>query len=371
MPNFEYQRYNQKMIINNYRKYQGTKMSKHKLWITALSAIVSISLIGCGDSSGNKLSNTSINVEVKTTTNYDGSQEIAYSGTIEESETIPLSFSSMGTVASVFVSDGEFVKKGQLLAVLNDESYKNAYEMSLASQKQAEDAYKRLLPMYKNGNLPEIKLVEVETGLQQAKSATAIAQKSLDDCKLYSPVDGVVGKRSIEPGMTALPNLASINIVKIEKVFARVPVSENEISLVKKGSKAKIKIAALNNSEFTGTVEEIGVMADPLAHTYKIKIGIANSNRQIKPGMICNVSLNKSTGTSGLFVSSRAVLVDEQGKSFVYAVNGNRAVRKYVKTGKLLKNGVEIIEGLEAGEQVVVAGQQKLVDGSLVQIINQ
>jgi membrane fusion protein, multidrug efflux system len=371
MPNFEYQRYNQKMTINNYRKHQGTKMSKHKLWITALSAIVSISLIGCGDSSGNKLSNTSINVEVKTTTNYDGRQEIAYSGTIEESETTPLSFSGIGTVARVLVSEGDYVKKRQLLAVLNDETYKNAYEMSSATLKQAEDAYKRLLPMYKNGNLPEIKLVEVETGLQQAKSATAIAQKSLNDCKLYSPVDGVVGKRSIEPGMSALPNLTSINIVKIEKVFARVPVSENEISLVKKGNKAKIKIAALGNSEFIGNVEEIGVMADPLAHTYKIKIGIANGNRQIKPGMICNVVLDKPSQTAGLFVKSRSVLVDEQGRNFVYAVNQNKAVKKYVKTGKLLNNGVEITEGLEAGEQVVVTGQQKLVDGSLVHIVNQ
>ncbi len=347
-------------------------MSKHKLWMAALLAIISISQIGCGDSSSNKLSNTPVNVEVISTTNYDGKQEIAYSGTIEESETTPLSFSGMGTVARVFVSEGDFVKKGQLLAVLNDETYKNAYEMSLASQKQAEDAYKRLQPMYKNGNLPEIKLVEVETGLQQAKAASAIAKKSLDDCKLYSTVDGIVGKRSIDPGMNVMPGLAGINIVKIEKVFARVPVSENEISLVKKGNKAKIKIAALNSSEFTGTVEEIGVMADPLAHTYKIKIGIVNSNRQIKPGMICNVILDKPGEiAAGLFVPSRSILVDERGKNFVYAINQNKAIKKYVKTGKLLKNGVEITEGLEAGEQVVVAGQQKLVDNSLVQIINQ
>jgi len=150
-------------------------------------------------------------------------QMIAYSGTIEESNTTALSFSVVGTVACVLVSEGDYVQKGQLLAVLNDETYKNAYEMSLASQKQAEDAYKRLLPMYKNGNLPEIKLVEVETGLQQAKAATLISKKSVDDCKLYSPVNGIIGKRSIEPGMSALPNLTSISVVEIVKVFAKVP----------------------------------------------------------------------------------------------------------------------------------------------------
>jgi membrane fusion protein, multidrug efflux system len=346
-------------------------MKIRKFFASFLSIILIIVYQGCSEESKNTLKDMPVKVEVEQVGLTNENQIFKYSGTIEESESTPLSFSSIGTVAKVFVSEGDYVKKGQLLATLNEETYKNAYEISSAKLKQAEDAYKRLEPMYKNGNLPEIKFVEIETGLQQAKAAAAISQKNLDDCKLYSPVNGIVGKRSIEPGMSAMPNLASITIVKIEKVFARVPVSENEISFIKKNDKAKIIIAALNNSEFTGTIEEIGVMADPLAHTYKIKVGVANGNHQIKPGMICNVSLNKSEETTGFFVLGKAVLVNEQGRTFVYAVNGNKAVRKYVKTGKLLNNGVEVIEGLETGERVVITGQQKLVDNSLVHIVNQ
>ncbi len=345
-------------------------MNKNKIWILTVIIFLSAGYTGCSKSSGKNLNNTAVNVQVKEVTTLDGNEEIAYSGTIEESESTPLSFSGVGTVARVLVNEGDFVSKGQLLATLNEETYKNTYEMTLATLKQAEDAYKRLQPMYKNGNLPEVKLVEVETGLQQAKAAAAISKKSLDDCKLYSPVSGIVGKRSIEPGMTAMPNFSSITIVKIEKVFARVPIAENEIASVKKGDKAKIKIAALNNTEFNGTVEEIGIMADPLAHTYKIKIGINNSNRQIKPGMICNVNLAKQNKSEGLFVPGNAVLVDEQGRNFVYAVNLNKAVKKYIKTGKLLKSGVEVTEGLNLGEQIVVAGLQKLVDNSLIRIVN-
>lgn len=346
-------------------------MKMDKILIYLLLVGVSLFTQGCSDSkSETSLNNSVIDVETEQTKNINGSETIAYSGTIEESESIALSFSVIGSVAQVLVSEGDIVKKEQLLAVINDATYRNAYEMAFALQKQAEDAYKRLLPMYKNGNLPEIKLVEVETGLQQARSATLIAKKNLDDCNLYSPVDGIVGKRAIEPGMSAIPNLTSINIVKIEKVFARVPVSENEISSIKKGQKANIMIAALNNSEFTGTVEEIGVIADPLAHTYKIKIGIVNKDIAIKPGMICSVTLNKFNGISGLSVPSRAVLVDEQGRSFVFVVNQNKAVRKYVELGKLLKRGVEIKSGLNEGEQIVVTGQQKLVDNSSVRIVN-
>ena len=342
-------------------------MNRYKLKLALFSIIILGIWSGC---SGNDTKDKPpVNVVVQKVTNAVDEQSIAYNGTIEESESIPLSFSTVGNVSRVLVSEGDFVKKGQLLASLNDETYKNAYEMSLASQKQAEDAYKRLLPMYKNGNLPEIKLVEVETGLQQAKASALITKKNVDDCRLYSPIDGIVGKRSIDPGMSAIPNLTSITIVKIEKVFAKVPVSESEISFVKIGDKAKIKIAALKDPDFIGTVEEIGVMADPIAHTYKIKIGISNRNRQIKPGMICNVTINKINETAGLFVTNSAVLVDEKGKNFVYAVNGNKAFRKYVTTGKLLRNGVEITGGLNNGEQIVITGQQKLDDNTPVRIV--
>ena len=348
-------------------------MSIYKVFIYGLILIGTFLYAGCNNSSANSdPDNSIVNIEVQKASYEDGSHAIAYSGTIEESETTPLTFSGVGIVSHVLVSEGDYVHKGQLLAELNNETAKNIYESALASQKQAEDAYRRLQPMYKNGNLPEIKFVEIETQLQQAKSMAATAKKNLDDCRLYATTDGVVGKRSIDPGITAMPNLASITIVKIEKVFARVPVAENEIASIKKGQKASIIITALGGASYTGTVEEIGVMADPIAHTYKIKIGILNKNRQIKPGMICNVNIANSGGSHSIVIPSRAVLVDESGRNYVYSINTStsRAALKYVKTGNLLSDGIEIKDGLTENEDVVVAGQHKLVDGSKVNILN-
>ncbi len=153
--------------------YNNKNMKKRieKTITTILIAVLSLSFSACSDTSGKKLDkNESTNlVEVIQVKEIQGNSEIPYSGTIEESESIPLSFSVVGSVAKVLVSEGDFVEKGQLLAVLNSETYKNAYEIALASQKQAEDAYKRLLPMYKNGNLPEIKFVKVQALLQQTQ----------------------------------------------------------------------------------------------------------------------------------------------------------------------------------------------------------
>lgn len=341
------------------------------LYFFALVAAIS----SCSGRSGSteNASNRRINVEVEQVKVLGDDQEIAYSGTIEESESIPLSFSVMGTVSRVLVSEGERVKKGQLLAVMNNESYKNSYEIAASGEKRAEDAFKRLEQMYKNGNLPEIKMVEVESGMQQARAAAAIAKKNLDDCNLYATVDGIVGKRSIEPGMNTAPGLATITLVKIEKVFARVPVSENEIAMIEKGQEAVIIIPALGEEQFTGRIEEVGVIADILAHTYKIKIAIVNRTGKIKPGMICNVSIPKKLDKTMLVVPSQSVLVDESGRRYVYTADTVQkiAVKKYVQTNLLLREGIGIAGGLTEGEKVVVSGIQKLTDRSPIEIMNQ
>jgi membrane fusion protein, multidrug efflux system len=331
---------------------------------------IAFSIWSCSSNSDNQ-NDPAIKVQVEKVKPTDVSQELAYSGTIEESETIPLSFSSVGTVSKVYVSEGAFVKKGQLLAALDSATYQNAYVISNATEQQAEDAYKRLTPMHKNGNLPDVKYVEVETGLQKATAAAAIAKKNLDNCNLYATTDGYIGKRSIEPGMTATPNPAAITIVKINKVFARVSVSENEIALIHKGQKASITIGALGSAYYNGVVEEIGVVADPIVHTYKIKIGITNKDLSIKPGMICSATIESPSAVHGVVVPGRSVMVDESGKNFVYVVSSqNKAMRKYVVTGQLLNSGIEVLEGLKTNDAVVVAGQHKLTDNASVQIAN-
>jgi membrane fusion protein, multidrug efflux system len=343
---------------------------KNKNYLLVTFIGIALSVWGCSGHSGDQ-NKTAVNVQVEKVKPADASQELAYSGTIEESETIPLGFSSVGTVSKVYVSEGTFVKKGQLLASLDHNTYQNTYAMMQATEQQAEDAYKRLTPMHNNGNLPDVKYVEVETGLQKAKAAAAIAKKNLDDCNLYATTEGYISKRSVEPGMTAMPNLTSITIVKINKVFARVSVSENEISQIRKGQKTNVTIGALRSASYDGVVEEIGVVADPIAHTYKIKIGITNKDLSIKPGMICSAIIESPSAFRGVVVPGRAVMIDESGKNYVYVVSlQNKAMRKYIVTGQLLNSGIEVQNGLQINDTIVVEGQHKLIENASVQIVN-
>lgn len=298
-------------------------------------------------------------------------REFAYSGTITESETLPQSFSVTGTVTRVYVNEGDVVAKGTLLAELDDTSYRQMLEMAKAAERQAEDAFNRLSRMYKNGNLPEVKYIEVETGLQRARAAAAIAKKNVGDCRLRANAAGYVGKRGVDPGMVAIPSLDSITIVRIDKVFARIPVPENDIALLHKGDRAVIRIGALGSREFTGKIESIGVLADPIAHSYRIRIAVANSDRAIKPGMVCAAIIKGLEKSSGLVIPNQAVLIDETGRNYVYCLDrtGNKASVRYVKLGELLQNGIRITSGLSEGDSIVIYGQHKLVDGATVHVV--
>jgi RND family efflux transporter MFP subunit len=294
-----------------------------------------------------------------------------YIGIVEESVSVPVSFLTIGQVEKVYVTEGQKIKKGQLLAVLNNNNYQSMYEIALAKEKQADDAFNRLSDLYKKGSLPEIKYIEIQTGVDQARSATQIALKNMDDCKLYAPMDGVIGKRSIEPGMSVMPAITVFKLVKIDKVYIKVSIPENEISKIKAGNSTKISVTALDNEQFEGKIEEKGVMASLLSHTYDIKIGLGNPEEKLMPGMVCKVAIYNNTSVDQVVVPSNVIQTDKNGQQYVFIAeaNTNKVMKKYVKVGAPYRNGVIITSGLQTDDQVIIEGYQKVSENTTIQIV--
>ena len=292
----------------------------------------------------------------------------SYVGTVEESTAVSLAFSSMGIVEHVYVSEGQRIGKGQLLAALNTATAENSYKMMLSKQQQAQDAYDRLVKVHENGSLPDIKFVEIETGLQQAKSMTAVAKKSLDDCRLYAPRSGVIASRSVEAGSSAMPGIEAFKLVSIDKVNIKISIPENEIGKIAEGQQAKVEAPALDNAAFTGKIEMKGVAANVISHTYEAKISIYNPKSQLMPGMICKVFLADDTKTAEIVVPNRAIQIAADGKHYVWLAADNVAKRQFIKIGGLDDNGIVIVEGLSAGNNLIVEGFQKISEGMKIEI---
>ena len=310
----------------------------------------------------------SINVQVERPISYTGFIESGYSGVVEAKQTIQLSFVVMGNVTEVLVEEGQSVSKGQLLAKINSANATDAYRMALLKQQQAEDTYNRLKPMKENGTLPEIKWVEVETGFNQAKAAVSIAKKNINDHNLYAPENGTIGRKNILPGMNVVPTTNSLELMNLQTVYIKIPVSENEISRFKKGGTAQISINAINKT-VTGTVKEIGVSADILSHTYPVKIEVQNTDQAIKPGMICSVQVAAQDNRSGFLVSNKALQKDVNGNQFLFIEKGGQTEKIPVQTIALIDNKVLIQGEVPENANIIISGQQKLSKGTLVKII--
>lgn len=294
---------------------------------------------------------------------------LGFSGTVEASQVIPLSFRTTGTVSEIFVEVGDNVKKGQLLATLDDSDLQNIYNTMLAKYKQAEDAYNRLKQVYDEGSLPEIKWVEMQSNYDQAKSALELSKNNLEKCRLLSPVSGIVGRRNIEPGQSAISLAgAPIELVKIEKVLVKISVPENEINQIGEGDTALVTVSALGGKSFDGQVTNVSPVAELMSRTYTVKITLNNPDLDLKPGMVCDVSLESPSGNVVLLVPKKAVNKDHEGKTFVFVVDTDQeTVRKQIiKVGQYYENGIIVMDGLIEGQNVVCEGIEKLSDNSKI-----
>lgn len=301
----------------------------------------------------------------------EASNNFRYSGSIEPSLTVPLSFKTPGTIEKIYVNEGDVVKKDQLLAILDNSDMENVYQVAHSKYQQAKDAYDRLKTVHDEGGLTEIKWVEMETGFEQARASLEIAQSNLDKCNLRAPVDGIIGKRNVEPGQSTIGlNLVHMELVELNTVYVKVSVPENEISRIKKGQKAEILVSALNNRQFEGTVNTISPVAERISRTYTIKIAVSNPKLELKPGMVCDVTLNLGNTSGILTVPYKAVSKDNEGITFVYLLTpDNKRVKKQpVTVGNYHISEIEILEGVSEGQIIVSEGVEKLSDNSLISL---
>ncbi|MDD4821319.1 MAG: efflux RND transporter periplasmic adaptor subunit [Bacteroidales bacterium] len=330
--------------------------------------IALVSMTGCTGKKETSGSNGVIPVKVQEARLSLEANECNYVGTVEEISGSSLSFQMAGNVQKVFVSEGESVSKGQLLAVLDKATVKNMYEAALSTLKRAQDGYERLSALYEKGSLPEIKFVEIQTSLQQAQSAERIAHKNLDDCNLYAPFNGVIADRSVEPGMNVVPGVSVFKLVTIDKVKVKASIPENEISQMKEGQTARVNVAALNHKVFEGIIKEKGVMANPLSHTYEIKVELNNPDKELMPGMVCEVLISSDTTAKGIIIPNNAIQILNAGEHFVWLFKDGVARQKLVTTGAITNQGVVVTSGLAQGDKVIVEGNQKVSEGMKIEV---
>ena len=331
--------------------------------------------VGCSDKKGQDVK-APVRVKTKVVTAAMSMGSQSYVGIVEESEATAVSFTSMGVVRRMLVSEGQAVSKGQLIAVLDDTQARNLLSGAEAQMAQANDALARYQMLHDAGSLPEVKWVEIQSKVEQAKSQLEVAKKNLADCRLVAPVSGIVGKRQIGVGETARSTQTVVNILGISTVKVKVAIPEAEISSIDANTTSVIKVEAVNDSFKGGRIEK-GVQADALTHTYDIRIHVANGDRRLLPGMVASVRFGdqpsvdtgSQTGEGPVapMIPVAAVQKKVDGTLFVWTIGpDSTAHRTTVTIGRPQGNRVSIASGLSIGDRIATEGYQKLSEGTRV-----
>lgn len=292
-----------------------------------------------------------------------------YVGMVEEQEATAVSFTGMGVVKRVLVNEGQAVAKGQLIAEMDDTQARNLLSGAEAQMTQANDALERFKMLHDAGSLPEVQWVEIQSKVAQAKSQLDVAKKNLADCRLVAPVSGIIGKKMIGAGETALPSQAVVSILDISSVKVKVAIPEAEIGGISGNTSSIIKVEAIGSSFEGGRIEK-GVQADALTHTYDIRINVANRERKLLPGMVASVSFGSEKSevkTEQLSMPVTAVQKKADGSLFVWTIEkDSTAHRTTITTGETLGNRIVVTTGISEGERIVTEGYQKLSENTKV-----
>lgn len=351
---------------------------KMKLKYFVLMA-ASVLMTGCGGSHRKNVQNI---VSVKTLSPVSGEaiSGQGYPGTIEEVNGSSLSFAGTGTLKALYVQEGQNVKAGQLIGVIDATSTSNAVTAAHAatlqaqeSLRQAQDSYRRMKMLHDNGSLPEIKWVDVETKqsqarqmVQQAKASEQIARKGLTDTRLIAPFSGYISKKMVEVGQNVGPGVPVVQLVRIDQVKVKISIPDEEVAKIAVGQTVRFRVASLGNRLFHGKVTEKNVAADPVSRQYEVKALVNNPDHTLLPGMVCDAYTEDRTLGSGMALPADIIQIDIDNRPFVWTVKEGKASKTYVTLGENVGESIYITAGLSASDKVIISGQQKVSNGTKV-----
>lgn len=264
-------------------------------------------------------------------------------------------------IEKIFVEVGDVVKKGQQLVKMES----TQLATSLAQLENLKIELERVKALYQSGGVSKQQLDQMQTQYDVAKKS---AENLKDNIYLTSPINGIVTARNFDNGDVSATQ-PILQVMQINPVKLKINIPESFYNSVKKGMQVTAKTEIFGEEEFLGTISLIYPTIDPLTRTFTCEVKVNNANSKLKPGMFGRVELNLGKAST-IMVSDKAI-VKQSGSNDKYVFIEKNGVVEYrkVQLGRRLEDKIEVINGVEDGENVVITGQSKLMDGTKVEVI--
>lgn len=272
-----------------------------------------------------------------------------------------------GRIVSVSVKEGDFVKAGQTLAIIEGNKQNVNVANAQANLENAKMNLERYEAAFATGGVTQQQLdamrLQYESALNNLKSAKLIA----GDVAIRTSVSGIVNARKIEPGSYVNLGTIAFDIVNISSVKLRVHVDEKNVINLKVGQPVQVTVSVIPDKTFTGRITFIAPKAEG-GLNFPVEVEIPNPGNELRAGMYGTAHFGKGQ-MEDVLVVPRAAFVGSVSDNKVFVVENGKAVERKVQSGRSFGDYIEIIDGIKADEQVIVSGQVNLFNNTPIQII--
>jgi membrane fusion protein (multidrug efflux system) len=288
-------------------------------------------------------------------------------GTANANESVVLTAKVTETVSRINFKDGDTVEAGQILVELTGRAETAQLEEARAAAKEAEQQYQRQSELVAQGTIARSQL-DAQVALRDAAMARMNAIRArLSDRVITAPFAGVLGFRRVSEGTLVSPGTEITTLDDISVIKLDFSVPESALSAVRPGLPVRATSAAWPERSFEGMVASIGSRVDPVSRAVAVRAEIPNGEGLLKPGMLLGVSLDAAPREA--VVVPEISVVSIGSRHFVFAVGDDQLARQVeVDIGSRRAGEVEVLRGLEPGQQVVTDGIVKLRDGARVAV---
>lgn len=274
-----------------------------------------------------------------------------------------------GEVIEIRVEEGDDVRTGQVLARLDGDRLRLELRETEARLRKLERDYERNLDLSKRGLISEGDFEKIKFEMEALKASFNLASLELDYTQIRAPIDGVVSERYIKLGSTLSVNDPVFRVTSLDPLVAYMFVPEREFRNIEEGQAVGIDVDALRGDPVIARVTRVSPIVDPDTGTFKVTIEIHDQQRRIKPGMFARIGIVYDTHVNALQVP-RSAIVEELDEPSVFVVEDGKAVRRTVTTGFANRGRIEIVDGLDDDDRVIVVGQVGLKANARVNVIN-
>ncbi|MBA3258580.1 MAG: efflux RND transporter periplasmic adaptor subunit [Gemmatimonadales bacterium] len=290
---------------------------------------------------------------------------ILATGQIEAMQSVELRPDIEGRIARILVREGSEVRRGTPLFKVDDAELKAEVARAEADRDLARQALTRTRDLLGQKASSQAELERTEAMSRSTEAQLDLLKVRLDRTVVRAPFSGVLGERSVSLGdyVTTSSPLVTIQTVSPHRAAFQVP--ERYAERLKVGQQVTFRVAALPGKEFTGRVDFVDPIVELPARTITVKAQVPNPRRELQAGMFIEVRLATAVRPDAVVIAEDAVL-PLQGATFVWVADSGKASRRQVELGIRTPGFVEVRSGVEAGEQVVVAGQERLAEGAPV-----